>query len=117
MQDFKRKYSWFKAMQIRSEDEEMFLKMFYLNKIPIKIKGNLVYCPFQYVDTVNVIINAHYNNNLSREYYATFNNENNIEFQSSKIIIRRSWLKVIGPIILVIILLVFFKVLFQYGVL
>jgi len=117
MQDFRIKYSWFKVMQISSEDEEMFLEMFYLNKIPIKIKDNIVYCPFQYVETVNVIITAHYDNNLSQEYYGTFENSSKFEYRSNKNIVKRSWLKVIGPVILVIILLVFFKFLFQYGVL
>jgi len=117
MQDFKKKYSWFETKKINQEDEMMFLNMFYLNEIPIKIKDNIISCPFKYVDIVNEIIKAHYNNNLSQEYYNGFVNKNIVGLKSSNTNINRSWLKVIGPIILVVILLVFFKFLFKYGVL
>jgi hypothetical protein len=113
------RYTWNEVRTIQLKDEMLFLRIFYSNNIPIKIKDNIVYCPYQYVEVVSAIINAHYENNLSVEYYLKLDENSEYEYDVSKDYrnSKRHLLKIIGPIILVIILLVFFKFLLLYNIL
>ncbi len=90
--------------------------MFYLSDIPIKIKDNMVYCPYQYIESANTIITAHYENKLSSEYYSEFGKTFGFaSTNNSKP--ERHLLKMLGPIVLVILLLVFIKFLLLYNIL
>lgn len=118
MENIIKRYSWDKVRLIESEDEMLFLRMFYLSDIPIKIKDNMVYCPYQYIESANTIITAHYENKLSLEYYSKFGKTfgfTNTNTNNSKS--ERHLLKMIGPVILVVLLLVFIKFLLLYNIL
>jgi hypothetical protein len=113
------RYTWNKVRAIELKDEMLFLRIFYSNNIPIKIKDNIIYCPYQYVEVARFIITAHYENNLSVEYYLKLDGNSEYDYDVSKNYksSKRHLLKIIGPIILVMILLVFFKFLLLYNIL
>ncbi|MGM0380249.1 MAG: hypothetical protein ACQEQE_10930 [Bacillota bacterium] len=116
MNNIKKRYSWVKIENVKKEDKDLFLKMFYLKDIPCRKGNENLEVPYIYEKVAKEIVKAHYNENLSREFYREFKKKKRLFKSSKKREIDPKYLKIIGPIILVIILLLFVSWIYKYNI-
>lgn len=116
MNNIKKRYSWVKIKNIKKKDKDVFLKMFYLKDIPCRESKNTLEVPYIYSKVSKQIVKAHYNDNLSREFYKDFKKKKRVFKSSDNKKIDPKYLKIIGPIILVFILLLFVNWIYKYNI-
>lgn len=116
MKNIKKRYSWVKIKDIKKKDKDMFLKMFYLKDIPCRKGKKSLEVPYIYEKIAKDVVQAHYNENLSKDFYRNFEKKKRVFKSSNNKKIDPKYLKIIGPIILVFILLLFVSWIYRYNV-
>lgn len=117
MLDIKKIYKWNEVVSIDKSDKDFFLKFFYNTDIPVEIIDNNIYTTYPYEELVIDLVKAHYEGVLSDEYY---DNRIDVEIFKTENIKRESnfnIFKIILPIILIMILLMFIRFLLLEGIL
>lgn len=117
MIDYYKKYKWVPIIKIKPHDLELFQRIFYSHDLPGKIIENVVYSPEPYRDVIEGIVEAHYNKKLSIEYYKRLKSRETVIQPTKTSHFRKHFLKIIGPVILLIIILIFIRFLFVFNIL
>lgn len=117
MIDYYKKYKWVPIIKIKDHDIQLFQRIFYSHDLPGKVINQLVYSPEPYRDVIEGIVQAHYNNKLSKEYYRKLNSRKKVIEPVKTSHFRKHFLKIIGPVILLIIILVFIRFLIIFNIL
>jgi|GEM_PF-5295732 len=117
MIDYYKKFKWVPIIKIEENDIQLFHRIFYSHNLPGKIKENTIYAPEPYREVIESIVKAHYDDKLSKEYYRKLNLEIEVVEPVKTSHFRKHFLKIIGPVILLIILLVFIRFLFVFNIL
>lgn len=111
-----RKFKWVSVKKIDRDDASFFSRLFYINDLPAKVDDNEIYTPMIYQEIIRSIIEDHENNRLSKSYYRRFNRQTKLVKPDTGLYFKREWLKVIGPIILVGLLLIFIRFIFVFKI-
>lgn len=117
MIDYYKKYKWVQIIKIENQDIQLFQRIFYSHDLPGKVIDHIVYSPESYRDVIEGIVEAHYNNQLSKEYYRKLKSPKKVIDPVKTSHFRKHFLKIIGPVILLIIILVFIRFLFVFNIL
>lgn len=117
MIDYYKKYKWVPIIKIENQDIQLFQRIFYSHDLPGKIKEDVVYGPEPYRDVIEGIVKAHYNGKLSKEYYRRLKSRKIVVEPVKTTHFRKHFLKIIGPVILLVIILVFIRFLFVFNIL
>ncbi|HKL43005.1 MAG TPA: hypothetical protein VJ962_10545 [Clostridia bacterium] len=117
MIDYYKKYKWVPIIKIKKKDLQLFQRIFYSHDLPGKVKDYTVYSTEPYRDIIEGIVEAHYNNKLSNEYYRKLRSQKRLIEPVKTSLFRKHFLKIIGPVILLIIILVFIRFLFVFNIL
>jgi len=104
-------------IKINNDDIQLFQRIFYSHDLPGKIKENVVYSPEPYREVIESIVKAHYNDHLSKEYYRKLRSQKIVVQPVKTSHFRKHFLKIIGPVLLLIIILVFIRFLFVFKML
>lgn len=111
-----RKFKWISIKTVDSQEAVLFSRLFYLNDLPAKVHNNKIYTPMMYRDLIEGIIRDHQSNTLSKSYYRKFNRHKKLVKPDTGLYFKREWLKIIGPIILVGLLLIFIRFIFAFNI-
>lgn len=117
MIDYYKKFKWVPIIKIEEPDLQLFQRIFYSHDLPGKIQENVVYSPEPYREIIEGIVEAHYNDKLSKEYYRKLKSRKKVIEPVKTKHFRKHFLKIIGPVILLIIILVFIRFLFVFNIL
>jgi len=117
MVDYYEKFKWKAIVEIKKEDVFLFRRIFYLHNLPGKIKEGILYSPAPYSDAIEAIVKAHYEENLSREYYRKIKSTEKLIEPVKRHHFRKHYLKIIGPVLLLIIVLIFIRFLLIMNIL
>lgn len=117
MVDYYEKYKWSPVVEVKEEDIFLFTKIFYIHNLPGKIMGNVVYSPSPYREAIEAIVDAHYEGKLSREYYRKIDTKKVLVEPENTSHFRKHFLKIIGPVLLLLVLLIFIRFLFVLNIL
>lgn len=117
MIDYYKKFKWVPIIKIKDTDIQLFQRIFYNHDLPGKIKDNVIYSPETYREVIEGIVDAHYNDKLSKEYYRKLRSQKILVEPVKTSHFRKHFLKIVGPVILLIIILVFIRFLFAFNIL
>lgn len=117
MIDYYKKYKWVQIIKIENQDIQLFQRIFYSHDLPGKVIDHMVYSPEPYRDVIEGIVEAHYNNQLSKEYYRKLKSRKKVIDPVKTSHFRKHFLKIIGPVVLLMIILVFIRFLFVFNIL
>jgi hypothetical protein len=115
--DYYKKYKWVPVIKIKDKDLQLFQRIFYSHNLPGRVKNSTVYTPEPYREIIEGIVEAHYNNKLSNEYYRKLKSQKRLVEPVKTTYFRKHFLKIIGPVLLLIIILVFIRFLFVFNIL
>lgn len=117
MIDYYKKYKWVPIIKIEPDDIQLFQRIFYSHDLPGKVNESVIYSPEPYREVIEGIVEAHYNERLSKEYYKRLKSQSIVIEPTKTKHFRKHFLKIIGPVVLLIILLIFIRFLFVFNIL